>query len=309
MRLPASLVGMKTPVVPIVGCANGAFGRVAGAEKAVETMRYSAHFRSSPLKHFWDKVVNEPKDIKKGDLAIASLAVMSHRLAKICKRTYQRNKELVVIGGDHSCAIGTWKGVARAVQHEGPIGLVWLDAHLDSHTPLTSRSGNLHGMPVSHLIGDGDKRLSEIYGPTPTIRPQNMALVGVRSFEEEELDFVTRNKIYVFYQSDIEKHGLANVMERALERANDGTVGFGLSIDLDAFREKDAPGTGTPEAGGIIAEDFLHKLLELDLSKLMATEIVEFNPDLDQDERTEQLIGRLLEHIYLTKWGLKCQIR
>lgn len=237
------------------------------------------------------------------------------------KNVLKHEKEVTVIGGDHSCAIGTWSGVAKANLHRGPVGLIWVDAHMDAHTPTTSPTGNLHGMPVAHLLGYGDPRLTEIFGLCPKIRPQNLALVGIRSFEAEERELLEKLKVKIFlrkrvhiktvhfqvpifYDEDIQKRGLKAVMNDALTVVNDGTDCFGMSIDVDAFQIQDAPGTGTPENGGIVAAEFLNYLKTINYQRHIATEIVEFMPEKDDEVKTtEKLVVNLLEAIYLTKFG------
>lgn len=125
------------------------------------------------------------------------LGVIEHskQLAKRTKKAITLNKELLVLGGDHSCAIGTWSGVASALQDHGPIGLVWVDAHLDSHTIETTPSGNLHGTPVAHLLGYGNLSLSGIYNLRPKVHPENLVVIGARSFEEEEHELLKKLKV------------------------------------------------------------------------------------------------------------------
>uniref|UniRef100_A0AC34QY92 Arginase n=1 Tax=Panagrolaimus sp. JU765 TaxID=591449 RepID=A0AC34QY92_9BILA len=175
---------------------------------------------------------------------------------------------------------------------------------MDAHTPTTSPTGNLHGMPVAHLLGYGDPRLTEIFGLCPKIRPQNLALVGIRSFEAEERELLEKLKVPIFYDEDIQKRGLKAVMNDALTVVNDGTDCFGMSIDVDAFQIQDAPGTGTPENGGIVAAEFLNYLKTINYQRHIATEIVEFMPEKDDEVKTtEKLVVNLLEAIYLTKFG------
>lgn len=128
--------------------------------------------------------------------SLVDLITMTNDLANAVMKVTNKGNDLVVIGGDHSCAIGTWSGVARSCHHKGKIGLLWIDAHMDSHTCITSHTGNLHGMPVSHLLGYGDPRLSDILGISPKILPQNLALVGIRSFEPEEKALLEKHKVH-----------------------------------------------------------------------------------------------------------------
>src|SRR6185503_5206256 len=152
-----------------------------------------------------------------------------------------------VIGGDHSCAGGTWTGVARTVP--GPLGLIWIDAHMDSHTPATSHTGRLHGMPLAWLLGQDDDPL---YGlASGVLRPEHVCIVGVRSFEREEAARLTRLGVRVFHFEEVVRRGLEAVLAEALAIVTTGTERFGISIDLDVISPEEVPHVGTPVAGGL----------------------------------------------------------
>ena len=200
----------------------------------------------------------------------------------------------VVIGGDHSCAIGTWRGVAAA--SEGPIGLLWIDAHLDAHVPGTTPSGAVHGMPLAALLGAGDARLT---GGEATLRPEHVAVVGARSFEADEAAFLVRLGVRVFGVAEIDRRGLDVVMQDALAVVRSGTRGFGVTIDLDSIDPRDAPGVSTPVADGIRADELLDALGIIDERgdepvPLLALEIAEFNPSRDSNDRTALLVRALI---------------
>jgi ornithine--oxo-acid transaminase len=189
----------------------------------------------------------------------------------------------VVIGGDHSCAVGTWTGAAKALSPRGPLGLVWLDAHMDSHTPKTSPSGRLHGMTLAALLGQ------------KTLSPRHVCLVGVRSFESEEAALLERFGVRVFTMREIEERGAAAVLDEAIRIAAGGTAGYGISVDLDALDPGDAPGVGTPVAGGIPAAGLIETLKEhAGDPALVALEIAEYNPHLDEGGRTARVIDDLI---------------
>src|SRR5687767_6375151 len=152
-----------------------------------------------------------------------------------------------VIGGDHSCAGGTWSGVARTLQ--GNLGLLWIDAHMDSHTPGTSHTGRLHGMPLAWLLGQDDDPL---YGlATGVLLPQHVCIVGVRSFEREEAERLERLKVRVIHFEEVVRRGLPAVFAEALAIVTAGTERFGVSIDLDVITPDEVPHVGTPVAGGL----------------------------------------------------------
>jgi len=196
-----------------------------------------------------------------------------------------------VLGGDHSCAAGTWSGVAHLLR--GPLGLVWVDAHMDSHTAATSPSGRLHGMPLAWLLGQDDDPL---YGlDSGVLRPEHVCLVGVRSFEPEEAQRLARLGVRVFFIEEVERRGLSAVFDDALRVAADGTAGFGISIDLDAVTPEEAPGVATPAPGGLRAAELAHELARVqDDARLCALELVEYCPRLDRDGLAAQVAVRLV---------------
>lgn len=197
-----------------------------------------------------------------------------------------RDHELpVVVGGDHSCAVGTWRGVAAAF--EGPIGLVWIDAHMDAHTPATSPSGNLHGMPLAHLLGEWEA--------PPALAPGHVAMIGIRSYEPEEEALLARLGVRVFLMEEVRERGLVVVMQEALKIATTGTAAFGVSLDIDAVDPVEAPGVNTPEAGGLDADALSAALgIAARTPGLAAVEVVEYNPSADREGRTALLVARAL---------------
>jgi len=196
-----------------------------------------------------------------------------------------------VIGGDHSCAGGTWTGVARTLR--GDLGLVWVDAHMDSHTPATSHTGRLHGMPLAWLLGQDDNPL---YGlASGVLEPRHVCLVGVRSFEPEEDERLRRLGVRVVFMDEIRARGIDAVLEEALDIATAGTDGFGVSIDLDVVTPEEAPHVGTPVKGGVSSAELARALEKIPgRTGLAAVELVEYSPRLDRDGRTARVAIDLL---------------
>jgi arginase len=184
-----------------------------------------------------------------------------------------------VIGGDHSCAGGTWCGVARTI--DADLGLLWIDAHMDAHTPSTSPSGRLHGMPLAWLLGQDDDPL---YGlASGVLAPQHVALVGVRSYEPEEAARLARLGVRVFMMDEVRARGLDSVFAEALDIVTAATSAFGVSIDLDAVTPEQAPGVATPAAGGLGSAELAGALARLaGMPALAAVELVEYCPRLDR---------------------------
>jgi arginase len=196
-----------------------------------------------------------------------------------------------VLGGDHSCAGGTWTGVARGVG--GALGLVWIDAHMDAHTPRTSHTGRLHGMPLAWLLGQDDDPL---YGlATGVVEPQHVSLVGVRSFEPEERERLERLGVRIFYMDEVKDRGVDAVLAEALAIARRDTAAFGISVDLDAVSPDEAPGVGTPVPDGISAAELTRAVEAIGgHSDLAAVELVEYSPRLDPTGRSARVAIEIL---------------
>jgi arginase len=206
-------------------------------------------------------------------------------LALEVKATLRDRQFPVVIGGDHSCAVGTWRGVAAA--YEGPVGLIWIDAHMDAHTRTTSPSGNVHGMPLAHLLGE--------WGGPRALAPGHVCLIGIRSFEPEEEALLERLGVRVYRMDEVRARGLDAVMGEALAIATAGTRAFGVSLDVDAVDPQDAPGVSTPAAAGLAPGALLRALrLAAAAPGFAALEVVEYNPVVDLQGRTAELVADAL---------------
>lgn len=218
------------------------------------------------------------------------------RLASHTSKAVQHNKFPIVIGGDHACAIGTWSGVISALQAEGEFGLIWIDAHMDSHTLSTSPSGAYHGMPVASLLGQGEKDCSELLTAKAKVSPKHICLIGIRSYEAGEEDLLKKLGVRIYKMPEIKQRGFNEVYKEAIEIAKNGTKGYGISIDLDAFDPQDAPGVGSREKGGLRKDEVLPSLKNgYKDSKLKALEIAEFNPKRDVNNKTAKLVEDILE--------------
>lgn len=242
----------------------------------------------------WEAMVR-PRKIKHRKLHISVAQTLFIDLAEKVASVVAKSLRFALLGGDHSCAIGTWSGAAAALRAWGPLGLVWIDAHMDSHTPDTSPSGALHGMPLACLMGYGERDLTEIVYPGPKVDPKHLCLVGVRSFEEGEARLLERLGVRVFFMQEVQRIGLEAVMREALAIARRGSAGFGVSIDIDAVDPEQAPGVGTPAAHGIPGDALRHCMrMVAEEPKLVGLEIAEFNPLRDVNKKTVTLICDLL---------------
>jgi arginase len=194
----------------------------------------------------------------------------------------------LVLGGDHSIAIGSVDGAAR----DTDLGVVWFDAHGDFNTPATTPSGNIHGMPVAAILGEGSFDDLD-WGLDPRVAEENVALVGIRSLDEAERSALRETDVTVFTMSDIDRRGITAVTEDALDVASGGTDGIHVSLDLDWLDPDEAPGVGTPVRGGVTYRE-AHAAMELVAERdLRSMEAVEVNPILDQHNRTAELAVEL----------------
>jgi arginase len=213
-------------------------------------------------------------------------------LAAAVEAAVERRRLPVVLGGDHAIAIGTWGGVSRGLARQ-PFGLVWFDAHLDAHTAATSPSMNPHGMSAAVLLGHGEPGFLAIGGNA--VRPEHLCYIGARSYEAGEVELLRRLGVRVVLMDEVRRRGLAAVVAEAHAIANRGTIGYGITIDLDGFEPEDAPGIGLKEPDGLRREEMLETLSTLNRDKrLKAIEIVEYIPEFDEEQRTAHLVRDLL---------------
>ena len=226
---------------------------------------------------------------------LSQIAETCTRTAEAVFRSLEEGGTPLVLGGDHSIAVGTVSGVSEFHRRRGqPIGLIWIDAHSDINTPETSPSGNVHGMPLASLLGMGPHELTHIFGYAPKMAPRNTVLVGVRDIDAAERANIERVGIVVYTMRDIDERGMRIVMEEALRAATAGTAGFHLSLDMDWIDPEDAPGVGTPVRGGATYRE-AHLAMEIaaDHGGMTSFEIVEVNPVLDEHNRTADLAVEL----------------
>ena len=250
--------------------------------------------------HLEWKALLEPKiNTETKDAINKEVLRLNTELAEGIEHLVQTHKKICVFAGDHSSAIGTWSGFAHAYRNQGDLGLIWIDAHMDSHTPETSDSGNIHGMPAAVLLGYGNKKLTEILDKHPKLKPENICFIGIRSYEKGEAALLDKLGVKVFFIKNIQEQGLAKVWQQALAHVSKNTCAFGLTIDLDAIDPNDAPGVGCREDNGIPAKMLLNTLTSAQVNfPFVGLEITEYNPILDQQQKTAKLIARLLEAVY-----------
>lgn len=223
-------------------------------------------------------------------------AVLTHNkilMTEVERSIIKYSNELpIIIGGDHSCAIGTWLGAMKALNAARDFGLLWIDAHMDAHTYNTSPSRAYHGMPLSVLLGCGGTAFSNFLNSYDIIlNPNHLVLIGIRSYENEEENLLRSLGVKVIKMDEINIRGLISVFDEALSIVTKAKKGFGISFDLDAIDPKEAPGVGSPEPGGLQWHD-IHECLPalLNSAKLKVLEIAEFNPKEDYNNKTAEII-------------------
>ncbi|RVU82800.1 arginase [Leucothrix sargassi] len=205
-------------------------------------------------------------------------------LAKATYASLKNGSFPLVTGGDHSLAMGSVSATSHFYREQNQeIGLLWFDAHGDMNTPESSPSGNIHGMPLAHLLGTGDKDFIDILAPGAKVKPENVVLIGVRDVDLNEQAIIRDAGIHVFTMRDIDERGMAAVSREAIELVSKNTAGFHLSFDLDGCDPSVIPGTGTTVQGGVNYRE-AHLFLELcaESEALLAMDVVELNPFLDQ---------------------------
>ncbi len=212
-------------------------------------------------------------------------------LAEMVRKALDEDLVPLVLGGDHSIAVGTTAGAAAHFGKKSKrIGMIWLDAHGDMNTPETSPSGNVHGMPLAAIMGYGPPELVEIGGVKPMVEPRNVVLVGIRELDSKERRLVKESGVHIFTMRDVDERGMGEVMAEALRFASDDTAGVAVSLDMDFVDPSDAPGVGTPVRGGVTYRE-AHLAFEMiaDSRLMVSLELVEINPVIDEHNTTAAL--------------------
>lgn len=206
----------------------------------------------------------------------------------------------LILGGDHSIAIGS---IAGLHQFYNNMGVIWYDAHPDLNSGETSPSGNIHGMSLGVSIGIGEERLISINGRYPKIKPENAVIIGARSIDDGEKKIIKERGIRCFTMHDIEKYGMEHVMNEAITYLKERTDGVHLSFDVDGIDPAHTPGTGTPIEGGPSYRETHYALSQLyDANILTSVEVVEVNPLLDQGNQTAEVAVDMMASVFGEKY-------
>ena len=223
---------------------------------------------------------------------IDDIAGVCQRLHDVALASLNEGALPIVLGGDHSLGAGSVAAVSAWAREERglPLGLLWVDAHGDMNTPATTLSGNVHGMPLAALLGQEPAELARVGGFSPKVIPAHTVLIGVRNLDEREKVSVRASGVHVFTMKDIDRQGIATIVEEAVRLAGTGTAGVHVSFDMDACDPSIAPGVGTPVKGGLDYRE-AHMVMEIvaDSGLLTSLDLVEVNPTLDIRNMTAQL--------------------
>jgi arginase len=273
--------------------------RYAGLQPRLERLGYEVHdggnIEVAQVEQMHD-VLPIQTSLKENEKAYY-LSEVSH----VCHMVYNRtvacvdaHERVIFLGGDHSISIGTVSGI---VQDE-PVGVLWVDAHADINSPQTSLSGNIHGMSVATLLGDGPTELTDIGRPGPKLQPEQVAMIGLRDLDPKEQDRLRKGGVGVFTMRQIDELGMAAVIHQTLQRFQQFKY-LHVSLDLDGLDPEIAPGVGTPVPGGLSYRE-AHLLMEIlaDSGKVRSMDIVEVNPILDDRNRTAKIAVELAGSLF-----------
>ena len=240
-------------------------------------------------------VVPQPESQPIGDPHVKYLepiVQVSEDLANTVTSALRDGEFPLVLGGDHSIALGSITGVARVHRD---IGVIWIDAHGDFNTHETTPSGNIHGMILGALAGFGHPSLVGVCGWSPKINTRSIVIVGARDLDPPERELLRQQEIHVFTMTDIDQRGMSEIMRETVEIASQASHGFHLSLDMDSIDPREAPGVGTPVRGGLTYRE-AHLAMEVIAAsgRMVSMDAVEVNPMLDRENATAHLAVELV---------------
>lgn len=234
-------------------------------------------------------------ELKDGLINYKQVKDFSEHLALKVEESVQEKHIPLIVGGDHSLSIGSISGVAKKYNN---LGVLWIDAHGDINNSNTSPSGNIHGMPLGVLLGEGHEGLVNVHHDGQKLKHENIVLIGVRDLDVGEKAYIKANKIECYTMNDVRKLGLDVVINEALTYLKE-CDGIHLSLDVDSLDPSEIPGTGTKVDGGIFLAEMLLALTELSLEgNLVSVDLVEVNPLLDDGNKTAEKAVILAEYIF-----------
>lgn len=253
----------------------------------------------STFYHHADSIVTHNQFDQKNsrELTYHNLLAMFRHHAHICEQAVRRGRFPIILGGDHSIAIGTWSAI-RAADQEKEFGLIWLDAHMDANTPATTPSNAAHGMPVAVLLGHGIQEWVDLCNFSPKLAPNRIAMIGIRDFDDGEANFLKEQDVQIFDMESVHQNGFSQCFKESLKIAKGLNGFYGVSIDVDAFDPSYAPGTGTPVHNGLLPDDALAIFQGMAFDPYcLGVEITEINLEKDQQDATRHFLQQLIQSI------------
>jgi arginase len=295
---------MARPQVAVIGAPLDLGAGRRGVDMGVSAIRFAGlgqrlEALGAKVEDLGNVAVEQPERAPGGPRNARFLPQIAHtclRLAETVEHAAGAGKMPIVLGGDHSIAVGTVAGMSKHLRkRKKRLGLLWVDAHPDMNTPQTSPSGNVHGMPLACIIGAGPRKLTHLFDYAPMVEPNNVALVGIRDVDALERPHVRNSGVRAFTMRDIDERGMRAVMQEALEIVLAGAEGFHVSFDMDSVDPEYAPGVGTPVRGGLNYRE-AHLAMEMvgDTRRMTSLEVVEVNPIIDEANRTALLAVELV---------------
>jgi arginase len=267
--------------------------RIADLEKRLELLGHKVEDYGDI-----DVVIAETQKVGSPKLRYKQAILQANRsLMKLVEKALEEGRMPLVLGGDHSIAIGSIAGsTGWFARRNESLGLIWFDAHGDSNTPQSTPSGNIHGMSLAVTLGVGDRELTHLGGRSPKVHARNTVLIGIRDLDAGERDFLKKSGVTCYTMRDLDERGMRDVLDEGIRTAGDGTAGIHMSFDLDVVDPEDAPGTGTPVWGGMSYRE-AHLAMEMihDRAHLVSMDFVEVNPVLDSQNLTGLLAVELAQ--------------
>jgi arginase len=280
-------------MIPVIGLASGLGGRHDGSRLGPQLIQ--EHLSAEVN---WKKIIRPTSNPLNKRQEIPLLNEELANEVHACVREYPFT---MIIGGDHSCGIGTWSGVSEALrQKEEDLAVIWMDAHMDSHTHETTPSGNIHGMPLASLLGYGSTDLTQLFSQQIKLKPENVFLVGIRSYEEAERALLEKLKVRVYYMDEVQQRGLQTIFNEIIENLSTRKLSYGISLDIDFFDGQIMSATGTPEDNGVDPLEFIDSYSAFEKYPPIAFEYVEFNPPQDKGNQSLDWSLRILKHVIQT---------
>lgn len=266
--------------------------RIAGIEQKLKSLGYN-------VADLGDIFIRnqELQKIKNANLKyLDEIVKTTDKLARIVDKSLNNGNFPLCIGGDHSMAIGTIAGVAsHCKKNKHELGLIWIDAHADMNTDKTTPSGNIHGMSVAASLGLGEKSLTNLYGFFPKVKPENVAMIAIRSLDQGEIAIIKKLNLKIYTMTEIDRKGIGFIINKVLKELKQRVQHIHVSFDADALDPSIAQGVGTPVNGGLNYRE-AHLLMEsiAECGCMSSLEVAEVNPILDNKNKSAELTAELI---------------